>query len=61
MAAVLAPCVLGVATMLYRIGINGRPVHQEFARKTSEVDGQLIDVVSNVSIVRAFSGAGAGA
>jgi ATP-binding cassette subfamily B protein len=57
MAAVLAPCVITVAAVLYRIGVKGRPVHQEFARKTSEVDGQLVDVVSNVSIVRAFSGA----
>jgi ATP-binding cassette subfamily B protein len=58
MACVLAPSVLAVAAILYRIGVAGRPLHQAYARKSADTNGQLVDVVSNMAIVRAFSGAG---
>jgi ATP-binding cassette subfamily B protein len=57
MAAVLSPCVLGVGTLLYGLGMRGRPIHLHYARSASDVDGRLVDVVSNVAIVRAFGGA----
>jgi ATP-binding cassette subfamily B protein len=57
MACVLALAVAGVVTALYRIGIAGQGLHQEYARKNADANGQLVDVVSNMTIVRAFSGA----
>ncbi len=57
MAAMLAPAVLALAAVLCRIGAKGRPLHRDYARKSAETDGQLVDVVSNIGIVRAFSGA----
>jgi ATP-binding cassette subfamily B protein len=57
MACVLAPAVALVVTILYRIGVAGRPLHQDYARRNADTAGQLVDVVSNMTIVRAFSGA----
>jgi ATP-binding cassette subfamily B protein len=57
MACVLAPAVLVVAAILYWIGVAGRPLHQDYARQAADANGQLVDVVSNIAIVRAFSGA----
>jgi ATP-binding cassette subfamily B protein len=44
-----------VATM-FRLAAAGRPLHHDFADKTAAVDGEMVDVVSNMQLVRAFCG-----
>src|SRR6202023_640486 len=34
----------------------GRPLHHDFATKAAAVDGEMVDVVGNMPLVRAFSG-----
>jgi ATP-binding cassette subfamily B protein len=36
----------------------GRPLHHDFADKTASVDGEMVDVLGNMPIVRAFCGLG---
>jgi ATP-binding cassette, subfamily B, bacterial len=51
----LAVALLLVA-VLFRIAANGRPLHMAFADKAALVDGEMVDVVSNLPLVRAFCG-----
>jgi ATP-binding cassette subfamily B protein len=58
MAAVLS-IVGGVVVFgMFRLAAAGRPLHHEFAEKTAAVDGEMVDVIGNMSLVRAFSGLG---
>jgi ATP-binding cassette subfamily B protein len=34
----------------------GKPLHHDFADKSAAVDGEMVDVVNNISLVRAFCG-----
>jgi ATP-binding cassette, subfamily B, bacterial len=43
---------------MFRMAAAGRPLHHDFADKTASVDGQMVDVLSNMPIVRAFCGWG---
>jgi ATP-binding cassette subfamily B protein len=56
MAATLA--VVGGATLvtMFHLAAAGRPLHHDFANKTAAVDGEMVDVVSNMQLVRAFCG-----
>jgi ATP-binding cassette, subfamily B, bacterial len=56
MAATLA--VVGGATLvtMFHLAAAGRPLHHDFADKTAAVDGEMVDVVSNMQLVRAFCG-----
>jgi ATP-binding cassette subfamily B protein len=51
----LAVALLLVA-VLFRLAANGRPLHMAFADKAAQVDGEMVDVVSNLPLVRAFCG-----
>jgi len=42
--------------VMFRLAAAGRALHYDFARKAAAVDGEMIDVVSNMSLVRAFGG-----
>src|SRR5215468_10913426 len=60
---VLPPCAATIAVIagimvyvMFRLAAAGRPLHYDFARKAAAVDGEMIDVVSNMSLVRAFGG-----
>ncbi len=56
MAAGLA-VVAGVMVMLlFRLAARGRPLHHDFAAKAATVDGEMVDVVTNMPLVRAFGG-----
>jgi ATP-binding cassette subfamily B protein len=44
-----------VAAMLH-LAAAGRPLHHDFAEKTAAVDGEMVDVVTNMQLVRAFCG-----
>ena len=34
----------------------GRPLHDDFADKAAAVDGEMVDVINNMPLVRAFCG-----
>jgi ATP-binding cassette, subfamily B, bacterial len=42
--------------VMFRLAAAGRPLHHDFARKAAAVDGEMVDVVGNMPLVRAFSG-----
>jgi ATP-binding cassette subfamily B protein len=45
-----------MVVLMFRLAAAGRPLHHDFARKAASVDGEMMDVVGNMSLVRAFSG-----
>jgi ATP-binding cassette subfamily B protein len=45
-----------VVVAMFRMASAGRALHHDFADKTANVDGEMIDVVSNMSLVRAYCG-----
>jgi ATP-binding cassette subfamily B protein len=47
-----------VVFAMFRLAAAGRPLHHEFADKTAAVDGEMVDVIGNMSLVRAFCGFG---
>jgi ATP-binding cassette subfamily B protein len=42
--------------LMFRLAARGRPLHHDFARKAAAVEGEMVDVVSNMPLVRAFGG-----
>ncbi|MGA8494337.1 MAG: ABC transporter ATP-binding protein, partial [Xanthobacteraceae bacterium] len=57
------PMALGLAgfagimvCLMFRLAAAGRPLHHDFANKAAAVDGEMVDVVGNMPLVRAFSG-----
>jgi len=58
MAATLAVVGGIVVVAMFRMASAGRALHHDFADKTATVDGEMIDVVSNMSLVRAYCGLG---
>ncbi|HSI23734.1 MAG TPA: ABC transporter ATP-binding protein [Methylophilaceae bacterium] len=55
MALALIASVLLVGWLLIVFGIRGRQVHRAYAELASKASGELVDVVSNVWTVKAFS------
>src|SRR6202167_1939889 len=56
MAGALAVVAGIVVVLMFRFAAAGRPLHHDFARKAAAVDGEMIDVVNNMPLVRAFGG-----
>jgi ATP-binding cassette subfamily B protein len=56
MAAGLALIGGVMVVVMFRLAAAGRPLHHDFADKTAAVDGEMVDVVSNMPLVRAFCG-----
>jgi ATP-binding cassette, subfamily B, bacterial len=56
MAACLAIAGGIMVVTMFRLAAAGRPLHHDFADKTAAVDGEMVDVVSNMQLVRAFCG-----
>jgi ATP-binding cassette, subfamily B, bacterial len=56
MAAVLALVGCVMVAAMFHLAAAGRPLHHDFADKTAAVDGELVDVVANMPLVRAFCG-----
>jgi ATP-binding cassette subfamily B protein len=42
--------------VMFRLAAAGRPLHHDFADKAAAIDGEMVDVISNISLVRAFGG-----
>jgi ATP-binding cassette subfamily B protein len=43
---------------MFRLAAAGRPLHHEFANRAAAVDGEMVDVVGNMSLVWSFCGIG---
>jgi ATP-binding cassette subfamily B protein len=56
MAFALIVCVVLVAVLITVVGIRGRTRHIDFASQTARVGGEMVDLVSNVWTIKAFSG-----
>ena len=54
MAGVLFGVSLAMAALIYTLARNGTPIHRDFATRAAGVDGELVDVISNMAVVRAF-------
>jgi ATP-binding cassette subfamily B protein len=54
MAGVLMTVAGLVVVAMFRLAAAGKPLHHDFASKAAVVDGEMIDVVSNMPLVRAF-------
>jgi ATP-binding cassette subfamily B protein len=60
---VSVPMALGLSVLagimvwfMFRLAAAGQPLHHEFADKAAAIDGEMVDVISNMSLVRAFGG-----
>ncbi len=56
MAATLAAVAGVMVALMFHLAAAGRPLHHDFADKAAAVDGEMVDVVSNMPLVRAFGG-----
>ena len=63
LAAVSIPMAVAVVIVaaivmmaMFRFAAAGRPLHHDFANKAAVVDGEMVDVIGNLSLVRAFGG-----
>ena len=45
-----------VVIAMFRLAAAGKPLHHDFATKAAAVDGEMVDVVSNMPLVKAFCG-----
>src|SRR5689334_1609601 len=51
---VVIACIMLMA--MFRLAAAGKPLHDDFADKAAAVDGEMVDVISNLPLVRAFCG-----
>ncbi len=54
MAAALVGFAAALGTLVFWLARRGTPLHRSFATKAAAVDGELVDVIGNMSVVRAF-------
>ena len=52
LALIGAAAILGV--LIFYLARRGTPLHRSFAAKAAAVDGELVDVIGNMGVVRAF-------
>ncbi len=56
MSAVMIVIAGAMVIAMFRLAAAGKPLHDEFADKAAIVDGEMVDVISNMPLVRAFCG-----
>ena len=56
MAAVLIVIAAIILVVMFRFAAAGKALHHDFARKAAAVDGEMLDVVGNMALVKAFGG-----
>ena len=54
MAARWWPGRLALGALVFFLARNGTPLHRDFAEKAAAVDGELVDIIGNFNVVRAF-------
>src|ERR1700756_399325 len=57
MAAGLIVIAGGMVVAMFHLAAAGKPLHDDFADKAAAVDGEMVDVINNLPLVRAFCGA----
>lgn len=62
-ATVSVPMAVGLAVLaailvvaMFRLAAAGMPLHHAFADRAAAVDGEMVDVIGNMPLVRAFGG-----
>jgi ATP-binding cassette subfamily B protein len=58
MAAGLAVLAAILVIAMFRLAAAGMPLHHAFADRAAAVDGEMVDVIGNMPLVRAFGGIG---
>lgn len=56
MALVLVVIATLIMLAMFKFAAAGKPLHHAYAEKAAKVDGEMIDVISNMMLVRAFGG-----
>ena len=56
MAAGMIVIAGAVVIAMFHIAAAGKPLHDDFADKAAAVDGEMVDVINNMPLVRAFCG-----
>jgi ATP-binding cassette, subfamily B, bacterial len=56
MSAALIVIAGGMVMAMFRLAAAGKPLHDDFADKAAAVDGEMVDVINNMPLVRAFCG-----
>src|SRR5438132_10276283 len=56
MAAGLIVIAGGMVIAMFHLAAAGKPLHDDFANKAASVDGEMVDVINNMPLVRAFCG-----
>jgi ATP-binding cassette subfamily B protein len=56
MAAGLSVIAGVIVVAMFRLAAAGKPLHDDFADKAAAVDGEMVDVINNMPLVRAFCG-----
>ena len=54
MAGTLLLVSLAMAALIFWLARNGTSIHRAFATRAAGVDGELVDIISNMAVVRAF-------
>jgi ATP-binding cassette subfamily B protein len=54
MAVALVAVAGLIVGVMFRLARQGRPLHHAFADQAARVDGELVDVIGNIGVVRAF-------
>ncbi len=52
----LVAVALTMVLIIFRLAAAARPLHRAFAERAAAVDGEVVDVIGNMAIVRAFGG-----
>jgi ATP-binding cassette subfamily B protein len=58
MAGALALIAGVMVVLMFRLAAGGKPLHHDYAAKAAAVDGEMVDVINNMPLVRAFGGFG---
>jgi ATP-binding cassette subfamily B protein len=56
MSAGLIVIAGGMVIAMFHLAAAGKPLHDDFADKAAAVDGEMVDVINNMPLVRAFCG-----
>jgi ATP-binding cassette subfamily B protein len=56
MAGVLFAIGSVLVCIMFRFAAAGRPLHHDFADRAAAVDGEMVDIIGNMPLVRAFHG-----
>ena len=54
MAGALVAASAALGALIFYLARRGTPLHRSFATKAAAVDGELVDVIGNMGVVRAF-------